>query len=470
MDKISNFLISALRIVILVALVALTVVSTTFIVKLDGDSFSNKFFIIELVMIIIGSIMSFSKIRHRYKIWSLLLMALFLRIFWILSVNTMPMSDFNTMYQNAKEILAGNIDVLKGYTYLARFPHLIPMTFYMAGIIKLFPIHNLLVMKILNAIFGTISVYLLYKLSDNFIKSERNKLFVLILGAVFPPFITYTSVLCTENLAIPLYLGTLIMFYKAKARTNEQAKYFIISGGLLALSNLFRGVAIVFLIAFFIYILLCTEKSKFTNIGYLVLGYIVITVGISGTLLKAGLLERPLWKGAEPSSATLLLKGTNFEHNGQWNLEDAKFVDEHLKDDNLTILCLEKVKERILSKSPKEIISFYIKKFSSQWRVGDCSGTYWAYMGAALPIKSTLPVTFQLIYSVILAFSCIALFKDNNKNVVLLNIILCGCGLLFTIIETQSRYSYIVSWIFIILASYGIEKTLDFIKKGKVNG
>ena len=254
MNKISEFLINALRIVILCVLGILTVLSANFLIDLSGDEFSNKFFLVEIIMLIGGIGIIFSKIRHKYKILLLLIIALFLRVFWILSVNTLPVSDFDTMYGSAMTFLNGDTSILKGYTYLARFPHLIPMTFYMMGIIKVFPLYNLMVMKVLNAIFGTISIYLLYKLSDNFIKSERNKLFVLILGAVFPPFITYTSVLCTENLAIPLYLVTLITFYKAKDSINNQIKYFILSGSLLALSNLFRGVAIVFLIAFSIYL------------------------------------------------------------------------------------------------------------------------------------------------------------------------------------------------------------------------
>jgi len=468
MSKISEFLINALRIVVLAVVGILAAVSIGVMTKLSGDSFLNKFFILEMVMFATGSFVIFSKMRHRYKICILLLMALVLRMIWILSINTLPISDFNSMYEGAKRFLTGDTSIFKGYSYLARFPHLIPMTFYMSLIIKIFPIHNLIAMKILNVMFGCISVYLMYKLSDNFIKSEKNKLFVLLLGAIFAPLITYTSVLCTENIAIPLYLATLIMFYKSKSMNTNQTKYFILTGGLLAISNLFRGVAAVFLIAFSIYILLDSQKRKLINIGSIILGYIIITVAISGTLLKANILERPLWNGAEPSTATLLLKGSNFEHNGMWNIDDAQFVDKHLRDGNLTELCLEKVKERILSKTPKEIFTFYAKKFGSQWGSGDSSGTYWAYTGANITLSSAIPIGFQFIYVLILVFSFISLLKNENKA--LLNIVLFGFGLLFIIIETQSRYSYIVNWIFVIFAAQGIEMTLDFVKKGKLNG
>lgn len=465
MNKISNFLINSLRIVTLIMVAILVVSSIGYMYKISEDNISNTFFVFEVIALIIGSVTIFSKIRHKYKIGILLLLALFLRIIWIFSVNTMPISDFNSMYQDAKTLLTGDMSVLKGYNYLARFPHLIPMTFYMLLIIKIFPVHNLLVLKIFNALLGVLSAFLLYKLADNFIKSEKNKLLVLLLSAIFPPFITYTSVLCTENIAIPLYLATLIMFYKAQKSTTGQAKGFIITGILLALSDLFRGVAIVFLIAFVIYILLCMEKKKVTNIGSIVLGYIILTIAISGFLLKVDLLERPLWDGAEPSAITLLLKGTNFEHNGMWNIDDANFVEKHLRDENLTELCLEEIKTRLSSKTPKELFLFYGKKFLSQWGTGDCSGTYWAYAGANIPMNSILPPVFQLIYIFVLFFAFISLFQ--NKNKALLNIILFGFFLLFILIETQARYSFVVSWIFIIFASQGIEIAVDFLKKGK---
>lgn len=467
MNKINEILINILKVTMIVAMGILAIVSIGFTYKLTGDSFSNQFFGLEILTLILGSVVIFSKIRHRYKITIILLVAMLLRVFWIFSVNTMPISDFNSMYEDAQILLSGDTSVLKGYEYLARFPHLIPMTFYMAGVINVFSANALLALKLLNIVFGIVSIYLLYKLADNFVESEREKLFVLLIGAIFPPFITYTSVLCTENIAIPLYLASLIMFYKAKKSSGSSYGKFIIAGIILALGNLFRGVAIVVLIAFTIYILICTDKKKFKNIGCILLGYAIVSLSISGILLKADLIERPLWQGAEPSTVTLLLKGTNFEHNGMWNIDDAEFIDKHLRDENLSELCLEKVKERLSSKSPLEIIVFYAKKFAAQWETGDCAGTYWAYTGANIPLNTTLPVTFQYIYVGILVLALIGQFKKDDKNNALLNIILFGFGLLFIIIETQPRYSYIVSWIFIIFAVCGIEIIIRLFRKGK---
>ena len=83
-------------------------------------------------------------------------------------------------------------------------------------------------------------------------------------------------------------------------------------------------------------------------------------------------------------------------------------------------------------------------------------------------LSYVVPITFQIIHIGIIVFAFIALLK--RKNDALLNIILCGFGLLFIIIETQPRYSYIVCWIFILLACQGIEGILDFINKVKLDG
>lgn len=465
MEKVSEFLINILKIFMAVLFSILLISSFSTATKMSGDAITNVFFIVEIFMLLFGSFAIFSDIRHKYKIVGILIMALILRLAWIFTVNTMPVSDFGTMYESAKSILMGNFESLKNYEYLARFPHLIPMTFYIAGVIKIFPANALLALKILNAFFSTLSVYLLYKLSDDFIRSEKMKLFVLLIGAVFPAFITYTSVLCTENLAIPLYLITMLEFFKAK---DVGKKYFFVVGVFLYFSNLFRGVAVVFLIAFIIYLFLNNQKNKYSTMLVLIIGYFITAVFVSGVLLKFGVIERPLWDGAEPSYATLLLKGSNFESNGTWNIEDAMFVEEHLTNDNLSELCFEKVKARIQSKSCKELFEFYFGKFISQWMIGDCSGTYWAYTGANISFEYIVPFGFQYIYTIVVLLSIVGIFKKGNNS--LICVILFGFMLLFTIIETQSRYSYIIIFSFIILAVQGIEIISEIIKKGHNNG
>ena len=465
MNRVSNFLSNILKACIGIMIVVLTISSISFIENIQFHEFSNKLFLFLGVSIGAGVFIIYSKIRHKTKILLLLILAFILRIFWVVSVNTMPVSDFLNMYESASYLVQGNLDAFSGYNYLARFPHLVPMTLYMSLIIKLFPIYNIVVMKIINIVLGVLSIYLLYKLSDIFIKSEKNKLYILLLGGIFPAFISYSSVLCTENLAIPLYLITLIVFYKATQ--NKNSKIFFGAGVLLSISNLFRGVGIVFIIAIIIYIFMCEEDNKFKNTFYVLFGYILLAVLVSGALINFNVIKRPLWIGMENSNLTLLLKGTNVNSGGKWSVEDAEFVDKYLKSENFEKICINKILGRLEEMSFGELILFWSKKILSQWCIGDFSGTYWAFAGTNTPFLPFLPHTFQIIYILILAISIFSLF--SKKNNLLIHLLLLGFGLLFMIIETQPRYSYVISWAILILAVEGIEELGVLLKKGKKN-
>ena len=49
-----------------------------------------------------------------------------------------------------------------------------------------------------------------------------------------------------------------------------------------------------------------------------------------------------------------------------------------------------------------------------------------------------------------------------TANTTIMYILLCGFGLAFMILETQPRYSYICSWIFVMLAAQGIENIIKW--------
>ena len=424
----------------------------------DNTIFSYKLIFLITLTLFLGAFIINLNYTERIKIILLLTLSLLIKVWWIINVKSIPVSDFNTMYLSAKELLNGNMTSFRAYGYLARFPHLVCTTLYMTVMMKIFPFYHLIAIKIVNVILSVFSIFLLYKLSQNFTKNDNTRLGIVLLSNVFPPFISYTSTFCTENLAIPLYLMTMILFFKSIKNNNWIS--WIICGILLSVSNLFRGVAIIFLIAFLIYIFIFTKERKIVNFLGMFSGFILTTFLVSTILMEFNIIESPLWRGREPSGVTLLLKGSNVENGGRWNLEDAKFVDENLLKPDFSKKCIEIAINRISELSIKERISFFFNKFLSQWAVGDFSGTYWATLGIEMEEKIGVPLIFQAIFSVIMFFSVIGIIVNiNKKEVSILYILLCGFILMFMVVETQSRYSYIVSWIFLILATEGMKIT-----------
>ncbi len=85
----------------------------------------NMFMLVLTFFIVISGILGCFIIncncRKTKKIIILLGMALIIRIFWIVNINSIPISDFNTMYISAKELLSKNVSSFRGYGYLSRF-------------------------------------------------------------------------------------------------------------------------------------------------------------------------------------------------------------------------------------------------------------------------------------------------------------------------------------------------------------
>ncbi len=167
MNKISEVLINILKVVIAILLGMLFIRLIKIIRYYSNDVFITKFVFIELIALLCGSICIFSKIKNIYKLAIILVLALILRTFWISSINTLPISDFAAMYEGARNIVSGDMSDLRDYEYLARFPHLVPMTLYISVLMKIFGANTVVIVRIVNIIFGLITVYWLDKLSDN---------------------------------------------------------------------------------------------------------------------------------------------------------------------------------------------------------------------------------------------------------------------------------------------------------------
>ena len=100
-----------------------------------------------------------------------------------------------------------------------------------------------------------------------------------------------------------------------------------------------------------------------------------------------------------------------------------------------------------------------MNKFSNQWTDGDFSGIYWATEARAEKGEDVSFAYYMELYSdilhlLLLVSLMIGLFSKStktNRELNLLFILFGGFIMQCLISETQERYAYIASWIFIIL-------------------
>lgn len=477
-DIFTKFFLSVLGILMIIVIISSIIaifISHSF---LSSDSFIKSFIITALIITTILLIEIYcirSNLQHKIKLIIILICGLIIRGLWLLNIKSIPTSDFMTIYNSAQELVNGDTSMFWGNGYIARFPHLTIMVVYMAFMIKSFPINNLMIMKFVNLTLGVLTIYLIYLIVKEVFNSSKKGAYAAVLASIFPSLVTYTGILCTENIAIPLYLISTYMFILA-IKNKKRKYYFILSGVMLSLGNLFRIVATIMIIAYTMYVLIYSRDKliyKFRNIALYIIPYFLILILVSNALQGLKITEYPLWKGSEPK-ITNVLKGTNMESLGRWNEEDAAIIEKNDYDyEKIEQASINIIKERLTTTPLPKLMGFFIEKFAVQWSIVDSEGIHWTkYYVPKEDIIVDVSLEFpQIIYCsmMILVFLGILNRKKNNEvqEINLFYIILCGYIAMNLITESQGRYSYIASWLFIILSIEGINFILNKFNKDK---
>ncbi|NLK94563.1 MAG: hypothetical protein GX275_05140 [Clostridiales bacterium] len=425
-----------------------------------------------IIMLFLGLFFIRNKVDSKKILIALIILGLFLRIIYAFSIHSIPISDFAIMYETAGDVLKGDFSNLWGNGYIARFPHITIPVLYFSAIRFIFENNSLLVIKLISVIASSCNILLGYLIIKEVFKERFKANVVALIIALYPPLILYTAVYTTENLAIPLYLLGIYLFILV-CNGKRGSKTLFLAATVISLGNLFRMVGQVIIIALILYLIVSYRaalKKKLAAILIVILGFLIPLVGISSILHYSGIIEYQLWGGSEPS-ITNVVKGLNVEYEGRWNPDDAKIPEdcnfdyELIEEKSKTI-----IHERLTNTPTSTLVKFFINKYTSQWRVGDFSGSYWAEHSISddeIGFKySENGIWYgQMFHFIIICLVYIGLFNlkeiRENRIISLFYYIFCGYGLLYLVSENQARYGFVVCWIFIFMASSGI----DLLKK-----
>lgn len=451
----------------LIILFSIILGSTIFYIHLYKQykdfTLENIVLITTYITLTIGLIYKINKrMRKRNLFYLILLVGFSLRLIWALSTNSFPVSDFKTMYDVANSLLEGDTSAFMGLGYFARFPHMTTYVLFLSQMIRFFGDNTLFVVKMFNVLLSTSSIIFVYLICNSIFKDYKRTLLGTFFMAILPSSILYVPVYCTENVAIPLYLASIYCFILV-LNNKKNSLYLLLSGLLLSVGHLFRMVAYIVLIAYIMYILIYNNehlKIKLRNIVFLLVPFAMLFIIFSNILISNNITDRKLWSGSEPA-ITSAVRGSNIESGGSWNPEDAEFISNLLEDrDALEKASKERIFERYTTTPPLDLSRFFIKKLTSQWSNGDNAGAYWSQVDIPrdeikIDIAGKGVFGYQSVYAIFLLLIIKGLFNRkeylDNKIINLFYIILCGYGVIFLILETQTRYAFIISFIFAIL-------------------
>ena len=487
-ERFSKFINLALKFLVL-----FIVLSSLITININSDNIVTSIIVIAVTIAIIGGVLYAFKKEVKYSkiIISIYLLAITVRILWFWCIDSIPISDFNRMYICANDFLNGETYMFKGIAYMARFPHMTMTVLYFALIQWIFP-NPLMAIRLINVLFSMINVLLIHLVSKEVFNDKYKQLMSLTIVSLYPPMILYNNVYCSENIAMPLFILSILIYIKS-FNSNVKIKKITCSAIILSIANLFRPIGYVVVTAYILHSAIYFKEKivdKLKICSSIILGFFIPFAVVSYTLIELNITEHPLWHGTEPPSISML-KGTNIEANGRWNEEDSKVfgnfdgdyekVDEEAK---------RIIKERLTKTPINKLYKFYIKKYALQWSSGDFGGACWSeagldeaynkddYLkimgkeeGKILFRPSTqADIYIQIFYVILVLLTYLGLYKNNNSRNYKLDIfyiLFCGFSLQCLITESQDRYTYIVSWLFIILGTSVLE--CESIKEREVN-
>lgn len=398
------------------------------------------------------------------RFWLLLLVVSFLiRLAAIVVFNFPQTTDFKLMYECALKF--ANHDFSWNSTpYFIMWPYQSGFVVYEGLLLKL--INNIYFLKVLNIIYESLLVVLIYYFSRRLVKEESARV-AAILFMVYPYNIYLGTTLANHHIATILsYLGIVFLLSKKK-----RPYYFIIAGILIGLSNVLRPEGIIVIFSYLLYMIFNLKKDNFKKE---VLAFLILLVSYGGINLicsnliimsgvnKDGLKNtNPLWK---------FVLGFNGDSCGYYDANDEVYLNDKEKE-------LEVIKERL---NPSNVGRLVLCKTDRMWLsnkidVKDSSYDRVYYIGNIKirfnDLANVVSLTNHYIFLFVIAMMILGVFRSRkdiigNENLFFL-IMVVVAYLVFLLIEIQPRYLYLIHPSIFILSAYGIEEVMKKIKLKK---
>ncbi|MDY3948271.1 MAG: glycosyltransferase family 39 protein [Bacilli bacterium] len=421
-----------------------------------------KMYLPAIVVIVLAFLVS-RKIKVK-RFWILLLVVSFLiRLAAIVVFNFPQTTDFKLMYECALKFV--NHDFSWNSTaYFMMWPYQSGFVVYEGLLLKL--INNIYFLKVLNIIYESLLVVLIYYFSRRFVKDESARV-AAILFMVYPYNIYLGTTLANHHIATILsYLGIVFLLSRKK-----KPYYFIAAGILIGLSNVLRPEGIIIIFSYLLFMIFNLKKDNFKKevLGFLILlvsyggvnlicSNLIILSGVNNDGLKN---TNPLWK---------FVLGFNGDSCGYYDSNDEVYINNKEKE-------LEIIKERL---NPSNVGRLVLCKTNRMWLsnkidVKDSSYDKAYYIGN-IKIKfndlaNVVSLTNHYIFLFVMVMMILGVFRNrkdiiNNESLFFL-IMVVVAYFVFLLIEIQPRYLYLIHPSIFILSAYGIEEVMKKIKLKK---
>ncbi|MBP3635676.1 MAG: glycosyltransferase family 39 protein [Bacilli bacterium] len=448
--KFNNFL---SKVFIYVSIIVLSIISLIFLIK-------NNF----LISLILFLVVIFISLKENIKKFPLILFitSLIIRIIVIIVANFPQVYDFKILLDASKAFSISDYS-FNQWDHFSMWGYQTGFVIYQGLILKL--IENEIILKILNAIYSSSLVLIIYAVAKK-ISTERSARIVSLLYMIFPFSLVLNTVLANHHLStLLMYIGILFLI-----KDEKHIKDYVFAAILISLGNIIRPEGIIVVCSLLLYEFFRLKKDLILDtvkkISVFLIVYFLIGTTSSLIIQKSGINPvglkntNPLWK---------FVLGFNHDTCGYYSGDDVIYQ----KDKKME---MDIIKERI-SKNPAQMGKLFACKIDHFWLLSDMSMESGAFNDKEISVLG-INIKYNLIEDIVLTvnkfiyiitfFMCIIsviikrgqIVKDKSFFFVILMIV---TFFVYLLIEIQPRYSYFIHICIFILASYSFEYLLNVI-------
>jgi len=417
----------------------------------NNDNFIAFAFVYIILLLLLVSYLVLRIKNEKAFLILLIAVAFTVRLIWILTVNTVPESDYEVMYNAARMGAKGDFSFSTD-SYFTQWAYQMGFTLYQSLIISAFG-QGTFPLKLMNCIISTGTTVLVYRIAGT-VFNEKAARVAGILYTLYLPTVIINSVLTNQILSAFLIYLAIYMFL-----SNQRGKIYIyvLVGAVFALGQCIRPLATLALACFAFYELIeyILSKDKKLIIGtcltlatYFVILAVVGNVLVSSKISQYGLENRePLWK---------FVIGLNSETTGQYSDDDAHYVKHFPLGEERNKAEQELIKERTENKEQLKVLM--LNKYSLMWGTQD-STVYWSSNFGVKELTVYTGIYEQVMYiiaALLAMLAALAMFRQRNKKLYFFMLLIFLYMTAHLFIEIQTRYrDFILPSIFI-FTGYGM--------------
>ena len=293
----------------------------------------------------------------------LFIISLVCKISIAILIQTPPESDFYLLYYAARELADGN-NILNTTQYFQFWAYQSGFVVWMSFFICFFNV-GVQFFLITNALVVSITNVLLYFLCRRF-ASNVGAAIVSLIYLCYPAPFFLVPVLTNQAMAELFMMGALCLYLSPQGPGKKRCAYHLGAGILLAISNIFRPMAVVLVISVLGVTALCIiTQRNFREYAipcaFFCGGYIAITQGASFLICASGLNANglnnmlPAWK---------FVLGLNSASSGRYSSQDAAYV---FGSNYPVAAAQELLRDRLSSYSLPQLLRLFWEKITIMW-------------------------------------------------------------------------------------------------------